>query len=245
MKADVTQHRALLELAEIDAELTRLSHRAATLAEQQHYQKVHDDYRSAQDRLGALSIALADIDESIVRYESEISGVRQREDRDRALLDAGTVEAKHLQELQHELETLSRRQTSLEDSLLEVMEQREQLAAQYAAQVAHSESLETDLNAARQARDDAQAEINHQCDRANARRAELIEEVVPELSRIYEQRRTASGVGAGVLLGGRCGACRIELNRGELARISSADADEVLQCPECHAILLRVNEFGR
>ena len=49
------------------------------------------------------------------------------EDRDRSLLDAGAINAKQLSELQHELETLQRRQSSLEDSLLEVMERREEL----------------------------------------------------------------------------------------------------------------------
>jgi predicted nucleic acid-binding Zn-ribbon protein len=44
------------------------------------------------------------------------------------------------------------------------------------------------------------------------------------------------------LLGGRCGACRIELDRGELARIAAAADDEVRRCEECGAILLRTKE---
>ena len=51
--------------------------------------------------------------------------------------------------------------------------------------------------------------------------------------------RTA-GPGAALLQGRRCGACRIEIDRGELARISAAADDEVLRCPECGAILLRL-----
>ena len=43
-----------------------------------------------------------------------------------------------------------------------------------------------------------------------------------------------------------CGACQIEIDRGELARISAAAEDEVLRCPECGAILLRESrEPGR
>ncbi len=57
------------------------------------------------------------------------TAVRQREDRDRKLLDGGAINAKQLADLQHELETLERRQASLEDSLLEVMERREELQA--------------------------------------------------------------------------------------------------------------------
>jgi predicted nucleic acid-binding Zn-ribbon protein len=61
-----------------------------------------------------------------------------------------------------------------------------------------------------------------------------------ELAELYERQRSSAGVGAGLLQGKRCGACRIELDRGELARISAAADDDVLRCPECRAILLRV-----
>ena len=53
--------------------------------------------------------------------------MRDREDRDRKMLEGGAINAKQLADLQHELETLQRRQSSLEDSLLEVMERREEL----------------------------------------------------------------------------------------------------------------------
>ena len=49
---------------------------------------------------------------------------------------AGATNAKQLADLQHELETLQRRQSSLEDSLLEVMERREELQAQQADELA-------------------------------------------------------------------------------------------------------------
>ena len=61
---------------------------------------------------------------------------------------------------------------------------------------------------------------------------------------LYERQRATAGVGAGVLQGRRCGACRIEIDRGELARIAAAADDDVLRCPECGAILLRVKGFA-
>ena len=84
---------------------------------------------------------MEDLDTQVSRFESEIDGVRQREDRDRSLLQS-VADAKQLSELQHELETLQRRQSSLEDSLLEVMERREQLQAQQTAEQAAIEALQ-------------------------------------------------------------------------------------------------------
>ena len=142
MKADVWQQHSLRELTELDAELVRVAHRAANLAEQQKLDAVQAEHRAAVDRLAVLRIAADDIDGQVSRLESEIDGVRQREDRDRALLGSATTNPKQLTELQHELETLQRRQTSLEDSLLEVMERREELGSRQADEMAAIERLD-------------------------------------------------------------------------------------------------------
>ena len=245
MKAEVSQQRSLLELAELDAELSRLNHRAAHLPEQQRYEEVQAEQHSANDRLAALNLALEDIDAQVSRFESEIDGVRQREDRDRGLLDSGAVSPKQLEELQHELGTLQRRQASLEDSLLEVMERREQLATEQADELAKLDALHQELASAQQVRDDALTEIEDVRGQRSVRREELVAGLDAGLVDVYERQRASSGVGAARLLGRRCGACRIELDRGEIARITAAADDEVLHCSECRAILLRVGGPGQ
>ncbi|MGH3967882.1 MAG: zinc ribbon domain-containing protein, partial [Mycobacterium sp.] len=172
MKADVAQQRSLLELAELDAELARVAHRASHLPEQQDYDRVQTDHSAAADRLAALHIALEDLDTAIARYESEVDAVRQREDRDRSLLGS-VADAKQLSELQHELETLQRRQSSLEDSLLEVMERREELQSQQRAEKAALDDLEAGLTTAQQARDSVLAEIDQTRRQRCTRRDEL------------------------------------------------------------------------
>ncbi len=240
MKADSFQQLSLLELAELDVELSRLNHRAAHLPEQQRYTEIQAEQGVVNDRLSALTLALEDIDAQVTRLESEIDGVRQREDRDRGLLDSGSVSPKQLEELQHELDTLQRRQTSLEDSLLEVMERREQLAAEQADEAAKLDALQQDLAKTAQLRDDALAEIDDVRGQRSARREELVCGLDAELADLYERQRGTTGVGAARLQGRRCGACRIELDRGEIARIAATPDDEVVRCSECRAILLRV-----
>ncbi len=245
MKAAVVQQRSLLELAEIDAELSRIAHRAKHLAEYEQLERVQDDHRGANDRLAALSIALEDLDAQVAKFETEIDAVRRREDRDRSLLDGGAINAKQLAELQHELETLQRRQSNLEDSLLEVMERREELQGQQSDELAHIDELQNALSSVQNSRDEALTLIEqtrHQC---VSRRDELVSELDAELVALYERQRAKGGAGAGVLQGRRCGACRIEIDKGELARISAAADDDVLRCPECGAILLRVKDFDR
>src|SRR5690242_18355031 len=162
MKAEVVQQRSLLELAQVDAELSRLAHRGKNLPAQQQFDEAQTAHREANDRLAVVQIALEDLDGQVTKFESEIDAVRQREDRDRNLLAAGSVDAKQLTDLQHELETLERRQSSLEDSLLEVMERREELQAQQAAALAEIDELQTKLTEAQSAWDQERAEIDQQ-----------------------------------------------------------------------------------
>jgi predicted nucleic acid-binding Zn-ribbon protein len=244
MKAEVIHQRSLLELADLDAELSRIAHRAGHLAEQQRFEQTQAEHREANDRLASLRLALEDLDAQIAKFETEIDAVRGREKRDRSMLEAGATSAKQVADLQHELETLERRQASLEDSLLEVMERREELQTQQDGELTTIDGLESALSEAQRARDDVLTEIEQTRHQRLSRRDELTAGLDSELVALYERQRTSGGPGAARLQGRRCGACRIEIDRGELARISAAADDEVLRCPECGAILLRVKDGG-
>ena len=240
MKAEVTQQRSLLELSDLDADLSRIAHRAAHLPQREAVEQMQIEYTAINDRLAAVRIAVEDLNTQVSRFESEIEAVRQREDRDRTLLQSGATDAKQLSDLQHELETLERRQASLEDSLLEVMERREELQSQLATELGALEALQADLASAQQALDAATAEVDEARQSQSSRRDALSATLDPDLSALYERQRAGGGPGAGRLLGHRCGACRIEIGRGEMSRISAAAEDELVRCPECGAILLRV-----
>lgn len=245
MKAEVTQQRSLLELSKLDAELSRIAHRTSHLEEREACERARIEHTAASDRLAAVRIVLEDIDAQASRFESEIEAVRQREDRDRSLLTSGATDAKQLADLQHELDTLVRRQTSLEDSLLEVMERREEIQAELARESTKVEALEAEMAGAQQALDDALAEVEQSREEHASRRDTLAATLEPALSALYERQRAGGGPGAAPLLGQRCGACRLDIGRGDLARISSAAEDEVVRCPECNAILLRVKGFDQ
>ncbi|EUA65619.1 hypothetical protein I553_8077 [Mycobacterium xenopi 4042] len=197
MKAAVAQQRSLLELSELDAELSRIAYRAEHLPERQEYERVQADHNAANDRLAAVRIALEDLDAQVSRYESEIEAVRQREDRDRSLLASGATDAKQLSELQHELETLQRRRASLEDSLLEVMQRREELQAQQTTELAAIDALQAELARAQQALDTAVAELDRIRQQRTSRRDELTAALDADLVALYERQRAAAAPAPG------------------------------------------------
>lgn len=104
------------------------------------------------------------------------------------------------------------------------------------------EKLQADLASAQQELDAALAEIDQARNERSSRRDALHATLDPDLSALYERQRARAGRGRAVA-GHRCGACRIEIGRGELARITAAAEDDVVRCPECGAILLRVKGF--
>ncbi len=234
----------LLDLAGVDAELTRITHRRGALPEQQEVERLEAERISRKDASVAVEIQIDDIDRDIRKLEGEVDAVRQREDRDRTLLQSGSVGAKQLTELEHELGSLVRRQGLLEDELLEVMEQREALQADHDHAGAQLSQAEEELIDAKRRRDDAVADLDKAQERCAADRERLVGEFPADFLAVYEKQRTLGGPGAALLQARRCGACRIEIDRGEISRIAASPADVVVRCPECNAIMVRTKESG-
>ena len=57
MKVAVAQQRALLDLAGVDAELSRLTHRAGNLPEQQRVEQLTAEHRAATDHMAVTALA--------------------------------------------------------------------------------------------------------------------------------------------------------------------------------------------
>ncbi|MGH3762329.1 zinc ribbon domain-containing protein [Actinophytocola sp.] len=244
MKANPTVQRRLLELADVDAELARVEHRRRTLPELAEVAEAEKTVRAKRDAQVAGDTTLADLDREVRRQEKEVDAVRAREDRDRGLLAGGTVSAKQLTDLEHELATLERRQSTLEEDLLELMERREALEMDSKHAAVEVAKVEEGLADANRRRDQVLADLDTTQARREADRVKLVPEFPEALLSLYERVRRNKGIGAALLRARRCGACRIELDRSAISRIAGAAADEVLTCEECGAIMVRTPESG-
>ena len=244
MKADPQSQRRLLELAELDTSLAQLAHRRRTLPEHAELERLERQIVDLEDERVRAQVAVDDLDRDIARVDRDVEQVRQRADRDRARLDAGTGPPKELEALQHELGTLARRQRELEDAELELMEKREQAQSQLddvlsrlaSARDAHAQTV--------QRRDELLADIEKDTEQKTAARGPLVASLPADLVALYEKVRESTGIGAALLRHGRCGGCRLELSGSEKARLRAAPPDEVVQCEECRRILVRTEESG-
>jgi predicted nucleic acid-binding Zn-ribbon protein len=244
VKADPAVQRRLLDLAEVDAELTRLAHRRRTLPEHAALTEAEEAVRAGKDKLVEVETAAGDLDRDIRRIERDVEGVRARTERDNTMLASAGIGAKQATDLQHELETLARRQSVLEDEQLEIMEQREAVGVDVEHSRGALAAAEQELTAITERRDTALADI----DAAEAGRRRAREEVVAtvpaDVLAVYERRRESRGIGAAALLQRRCQACRLELDRTAIAELRAAAPDELVRCEECGVILVRTKESG-
>ncbi len=240
MNADPAAQRRLLDLAAVDADLTRAAHRRRSLPELAEIEQADKDLLAGRDSLVAAETAASDLDREIRKLEAEIDQVRAREDRDRGLLDSGSISSgKQLEDLQHELATLQRRQTVLEDDLLEVMERREATGVDVDRGRAALTDIEQRRADAARRRDEAVADLDSTEQRRQLERRALLGELPADLVVLYERIRAQRGTGAALLRQQRCGACQLELDRTAVGRLREAGPDEVLRCEECGVLLVR------
>ena len=240
MKASVEAQLRLLELADLDAELSRLDHRRRTLPELEEYGRIEARDGELRDELTALEATESDLRREQAKAEADVDQVRSRVDRDRTRLDAGQVSSpRELENLQSEIASLIRRQSDLEEIVLGVMERQE------AAELRRKTLTQEEGELARQRdevgarRDAALGEIGEQEEKAGSLRAGVAADVPGDLLDLYGKLRAQHGVGAAALRRGRCEGCHLSLNTVDLARIRAAPPDEVLRCEECRRILVR------
>jgi predicted nucleic acid-binding Zn-ribbon protein len=245
VKADHFDQQKLLALAAEDVALTQLAHRRRTLPEAVAVEAAAEAERDTAGAVVRAESQVRDLQREVARLEADVQTVRTRADKDQKLLDGGSVSAKQMTDLQHELASLKRRQGDLEDQELELMEQVETAeTAQAQAQAAHTAAQEA-LVRAEQLRDDALADIAEGTTKHEAARLSAAGGIPAALLTLYERIRTQTGTtGAALLQARQCQGCRIELNGRELAAVRNADPHEVVRCENCGRILVRTAESG-
>jgi predicted nucleic acid-binding Zn-ribbon protein len=243
VKASPEAQRRLLDLQAVDTALAQLAHRRKSLPELAEIDTVARELSALEDERVRAQVAMDDLDRDISRFEKDIEQVRTRKDRDQKRLDAGAA-LREIEGLQHELATLNRRQSELEDSELELMEQREAAEATLNEVRGRLSAAQERRAAAERRRDEALADMVKEEEFKISSRGPLAADLPADLVALYDKIRLESGLGAALFRSGRCGGCRIELYGADLGRVKAAAADDVVRCEECRRIMVRTAESG-
>ncbi|CAA9380308.1 MAG: FIG137478: Hypothetical protein [uncultured Nocardioides sp.] len=245
MKADPAHQVELLEVQDLDARASQLRHQRAHLPELAEMATLEQERGTISDQERDARIVVDDLTAEQLKADREVEQVRTRRERDRTRMDTGQItNPKDLERMQHELVSLERRITTLEDAELEIMEQLEEAQQVLAGLGIRAADVDARLAELMAARDVRWAEIDAELATLAYSRGPLAERVPSDLMALYERLREQKGVGAALLRARQCGGCQLTLDSSEISRIRSAPADEVIRCEECQRILVRTSESG-
>ena len=225
--------------------MDQIAHAKKTLPQHAQLKDLQTQVDLLDSELVRVRTELSDVQREVTKAEADVQLVRDRAARDQARLDSGTGSAKDLQAIQHELQSLTRRQGELEDIEIEIMERAEAVEAEVTRLEGKRGEVTARLDEVTAARDAALADLDSEATTVAAPRADIVAGVGEDLVTLYEKvRAQGGGLGAAALRQRRCGGCQLELNNVDMNRIKAAPADEVLRCEECRRILVRTAESG-
>ena len=241
MQASVAQQSLILEMQLLDNEIMQANTKLKSLPEIE--QLLHIDKRiiTATDELAVVKSEADQIALELRRGEVDVETVTDRIKKDEARLASGNATPKELEQLQHEVGTLKKRQESLEEIELEIMIRSDAITSR-------SNTLTTDLASLQTLKDEiagrlktATDEINKVIADKNTARNLVANQIEKPLLELYEKiRGNGGGVGAAALVGNKCNGCNLAINAVEMDRIKSLAKDELLRCEECRRILVRI-----
>ncbi len=236
----------LLDLQALDSRLDRLAHRRRTLPEHEEIDRLGSRLATLRDLVVAAETEDSDAAREQTKAEQDVDQVRSRAERDQQRLDSGQITSpKELENLQHEITSLAKRQGDLEEVVLEIMERREEIQTRLAGLVAERDAAQAERDAAIARRDAALAEIEAESAGDTKQRGVVAAAIPADLLKLYEKiREQQHGVGAAALYQRRCEGCRLELGITDLNAIRAAAPDTIVRCDNCRRILVRTAESG-
>lgn len=221
--ADVLRHRRehLPERAELDLrqrELVELEAATAPIRERRH------ELARAQQAL-----------------EDQIALIAEKADNVNATMYGGSItNAKELQALQEELDSLARRRSALEDQVLEQMVAAEPVDGELATADERRAAIDDSAVAATAALVEAETSIDGELTELQEKRAALVEGLDAGLLERYEALRARlRGVGVARFEHGTCQGCHLTLPAAEAEQVRRQARDEgVATCPECDRLVV-------
>jgi predicted nucleic acid-binding Zn-ribbon protein len=231
---------------ELDSRMDQLRHQAANPPEAAELKEQTAARARVDGKARDLQVQVDDLTREQRKADADVEQVKARRVRDQQRLDGGMVtNPKDLERLQHELVSLDRRISDLEDAELDVMERLEAVQIELGHLNAELEVLDERIAALTAARDERVAGLREEATQVAGRRREAVEGLPADLLALYEKLRDQrGGVGAAALRARRCGGCSLELDHSELAAIAKEPSDTVTRCEECSRILVRTHESG-
>lgn len=225
----------LLDLQEVDSEIDRLLHRRQSLPELEQYRAAHEAAEGVAARLTGEEAELKQAELVLDKAEGELGLLEQKLTQEERRLYAGGMSARETGNMQHEVESLRTRRSTMEEGVLELLDQRETLQGTASAS---RDELEAARRLEASLEETVAAEwrvIDVEIAAKEARKADIAPLVPGGLMTLYDGLRQRDPVAAARLIDGVCGGCHLRLSPAELLE---ALAENPPRCVHCRRIVV-------
>ena len=227
----------LIQFQELEMETAKLKQLITEMATGKSLETLRDEILQLSQTVSQERINLEELEREQSRILGDLKLVEDRIARDKDRLNKTAVSRDAIG-IQHELETLGKRKSELEDMEIAVLEKLEASKKIVEANTSLKAELEQKfIDSKEQLRERLTAEKATYDSKLASAKA-ISDGLDPELMGLYEKKR-ARGVAVGRLLRNTCGACNMGLTAAATHDLLCRPADELITCPECGAILVR------
>ena len=228
---EMTSLADLLDLQAVDLEIDRLLHERESLPELASYKETHGKLQEATRRMEAARSLLRDTNLAIDKTNGELEIAEEKVSREQMRLYAGGLSARDADYMRREVEMLTRKQSEMEEEVLELLERGEAQEAEVEASTADVAQLTDAKNTLEAAITEAWRVIDARLVGKEERKANIVPLIDPGIVELYEELREAKGgVGVGRLADGVCGGCHLRITEAEELDVRQSDPPRCIHC---------------
>ena len=238
MKATAVQQQALLDLAALDLEIARNNRGIAENERGSARDEVQATLAKASEVLLAHRHAGDELASEIDRVEQDLELVERRIESDKSRLQ-NSSSPKDIQGIQHELVSLEKRKSALEELELELLERRDANAVEIASANGLRQQAASELEAIDAELETLSLKLRSGLSLLQSRRQTYVELLTAEQLELYS-KLLGKTLPVARLDGLSCGACNLNLSGATVDEIRATPKDELARCPECAAMLVTI-----
>jgi predicted nucleic acid-binding Zn-ribbon protein len=196
-----------------------------------------EELDAAREEAAATKEALRVAEQNFKEREQEANDLMTKiEPLEKKLYQGTILNPKELDDLQHDIESLKRRRSQLDDQAIEAMDALEVAQREHKEASEQLDELERDSQAGQTKLRAEMAALEAEIAEQQSERDEEASEIDPELLKLYD--RIASirqGRAVAKVEGGACQGCRISLPSSLVQRARGSSS--IVQCTSCERIL--------
>jgi predicted nucleic acid-binding Zn-ribbon protein len=236
----VADLEVLLALQDLDMVIDQQRHQRAQLPQRAELARIESEAAELRPAIDAVTASRDALAARQLDAETELAATEQRADAVSRRMYSGEISAsRELQAMSHDVDSLKARASTLEDHVLEILDERQPVDDRLTQLTGRARDLARRRTEAVRELQTAESRLDAEVAEAEGRRTEAAARIPAALLATYDQLRARlGGVAVSRLVGSRCDGCHLTLPATELDRIRHLPPGEVVTCDQCGRILV-------